>query len=117
MKKQIYVTRMPDKPGSFMLASKIIMKNHGNIVRVSYNKAIDVRTLFIDVEAEQEDLVRIEKELASIGYLNDSLEDARVIVIEIKIKDEPGGVYPVLKILEQYDVNISYINSYANGTP
>lgn len=117
MKKQIYVTRMPDKPGSFMLASKIIMKNHGNIVRVSYNKAIDVRTLFIDVEAEHEDLDRIARELASIGYLNDSLEDTRVIVIEIKIKDEPGGVYPVLKILEQYDINISYMNSYANGTP
>lgn len=117
MKKQIYVTRMPDKPGSFMLASKIIMKNHGNIVRVSYNKAIDVKTLFIDVEAEQEDLDRITGELASIGYLNDSLEDARVIVIEIKIKDEPGGVYPVLKILERYDINISYINSYSNGTP
>ncbi len=116
MKKQIYVTRMPDKPGSFMLASKIIMRNHGNIVRVSYNKAIDVRTLFIDVEAEQEDLDRIAGELASIGYLNDSLEDSRVIVIEIKIKDEPGGVYPVLKILERYDINISYMNSYANGT-
>lgn len=116
MKKQIYITRMPDKPGAFMLASKIIMKNHGNIVRVSYNKAIDVRTLFIDVAAEQEDLDKITKELSSIGYLSDTLKDTQVIVIDVKIKDEPGGVYPVLKILEQYDVNISYMNSYENGT-
>ncbi|MDP4133172.1 MAG: MBL fold metallo-hydrolase [Bacillota bacterium] len=117
MKKQIYITRMPDKPGAFMLASKIIMNNNGNIVRVSYNKAIDVRTLFIDVAAEQENLDKITKELSSIGYLSDTLENTQVIVIDIKIKDEPGGVYPVLKILEQYDVNISYINSYENETP
>lgn len=117
MKKQIYITRMPDKPGAFMLASEIIMKNHGNIVRVSYNKAIDARTLFIDVEAEQEDLDKITKALFSIGYLSDVLDDTQVIVIEIKIKDEPGGVYPVLNILKKYDVNISYINSYENKTP
>jgi len=116
MKKQIYIARMPDKPGAFMLASKIIMNNHGNIVRVSYNKAIDARTLFIDVEANQEELDKITKELYSIGYLSDTLQDTQVIVIEIKIKDEPGGVFPVLKILDRYDINISYINSYKNET-
>lgn len=111
-----YVTNMPDKTGAFLLASKIIARNNGNITRVSYNKAVDLHTLFIDVEASDEDQKNIEKELESVGYLNNKISETRVIVVEIKIPDQPGAVLPVLKILDRYDINISYINSNANGT-
>ncbi len=36
--KQTYITRMPDKAGAFLMASRIIAGNGGNIVRVNYNK-------------------------------------------------------------------------------
>lgn len=116
MPKKSYVTSMPDKTGAFMLASKIIAKHNGNIVRVSYNKAVDLHTLFIDVVATDESLCEIAKELESVGYLNDKVSEIRVIIVNIKIPDVPGAVLPVLKILDRYDINISYINSSTNDT-
>ncbi|MDP4093883.1 MAG: MBL fold metallo-hydrolase [Bacillota bacterium] len=116
MPKKSYVTNMPDKTGAFMLASRIIAKHNGNIVRVSYNKAVDLHTLFIDVEASVENLDKIESELQSIGYLNNKISEVNVIVVSIKIPDVPGAVLPVLKILDRYDINISYINSNTSDT-
>lgn len=116
MSKKSYVTSMPDKTGAFLVASKIISKNNGNIVRVSYNKAVDLHTLFIDVEGADDSLCEIEKELESIGYLKNKISETNVIVVTIKIPDVPGSVLPVLKVLDRYDINISYINSSTNGT-
>lgn len=116
MPRKTYVTNMPDKTGAFMLASKIIAKHNGNIVRVSYNKAVDLHTLFIDVEATEEELAYIAEELGNIGYLNEKLAETRIVVVNIKIPDKPGSVLPILRILDRYGINISYINSSSNGT-
>jgi glyoxylase-like metal-dependent hydrolase (beta-lactamase superfamily II) len=116
MTRKSYITSMPDKTGAFLLASKIIARHNGNIVRVSYNKAVDLHTLFIDVEASGRDLEAIADELESVGYLNNKISETRVIVVEIKIPDEPGAVLPILKILDRYDINISYMNSNSNNT-
>lgn len=111
MKTHTYLTTMPDKPGAFMAASKIIMHHGGNIIRVSYNKAVDMRMLFIEVQAEQEQLLKIENELKEIGYINRDFGNPQIIVINIKITDKPGSLLPVLEILNSYKVNISYLNS------
>lgn len=116
MPRKTYVTSMPDKTGAFLLASKIIAKHNGNIVRVSYNKAVDLHTLFIDVEAEEEELSEIAEELEAIGYLNDKISEIRVIVVNIKIPDKPGAILPILRILDRYGINISYINSSTNDS-
>jgi glyoxylase-like metal-dependent hydrolase (beta-lactamase superfamily II) len=116
MPKKSYITSMPDKTGAFLLASRIIAKHNGNIVRVSYNKAVDLHMLFIDVEADDHNLSEIAKELESVGYLKRSISETRVIVVEIKIPDHPGAVLPVLKVLDRYDINISYINSSVNDS-
>jgi len=102
---------MPDKPGAFMMAVKAISKHNGNIVRVSFNKAVDFHTLFVEVRAEDDVLERISKELLTLGYLKNELAGSKVIVVDIKMDDRPGSLYPVLKILDRYDINISYINS------
>ncbi len=111
MPRKTYVTSVPDKTGAFLLASKIIAKHNGNIVRVSYNKAVDLHTIFIDVEATEEELSEISEELGNVGYINDKISEIRVVVVNIKIPDEPGAVLPILKILDRYGINISYMNS------
>lgn len=116
MPRKTYVTSMPDKTGAFLLASKIIAKHNGNIVRVSYNKAVDLHTLFIDVEATDEDLSEIADELGNVGYLNDKISEIRVVVVNIKIPDVPGAVLPILRILDRYGINISYMNSSTNNS-
>ena len=71
--KKTYVTKMPDKAGAFLLASQIISKYDGNIIRANYNKAVDLHTLFIEVSASAESHQKISEEL--------SISTARVSVI------------------------------------
>ncbi|MEG0693117.1 MAG: MBL fold metallo-hydrolase [Oscillospiraceae bacterium] len=114
--RKTYITTMPNKSGAFLLASEVVSRNGGNIARVSYNKAVDLHTLFLDVDATQMQLERITKELLNAGYLSDDSEQAQVILVEFIIRDIPGAIFPILKILSEYDVNISYINSQENAT-
>lgn len=114
--RETYITKMPDKAGAFMKASEIISQNNGNIVRVSYNKAVDAHTLFIEVDAEKDKLIAITEALSTLGYLAGIDDNSKLIVVEFKLIDKPGAVMPILKILQNHDVNISYINSRENGT-
>lgn len=107
---------MPDKAGAFLRASKIIASHHGNIVRTSYNKAVDLHTLFIDIEAPEQEITGIENSLKEIGYIDERTHETRIIEIVIKIPDVPGGILPVLEIIAKHDINISYLNSSAAGT-
>ncbi len=103
-----FATKMPDKPGAFMLACKIIMENGGNIVRVSFNKGLN---LFIEVSGTDEQLDSIDKGLGSISYVEDVPPEPNILVMSVRITDKPGSLYPVLKIIDKYDVNIDYLNS------
>ncbi len=111
MARKTFVTSTPNRTGAFMVASEIIAKHHANIVRVSYNKAVDLHTLFIDVVADEDALLHIAQELDAIGYLDNRITEINVLMIEVKIPDQPGMLLPVLKTLSSFDVNISYINS------
>ena len=55
--KKTYVTSMPNHIGAFLKASKCFSLLGINITRVSYNKAVDSHTLFIDAEGT-EDLLK-----------------------------------------------------------
>ena len=117
MAQKSFVTSMPDKSGTFIRASRIIASHNGNIVRVSYNKAVDLHMLFIDVQASEDNLLKIEEDLSDIGYINKKITETRVIEVSIKIPDKPGAVLPVLEIFSRYDINISYMNSCASSNP
>ncbi len=117
MAQKSFVTGMPDKSGMFLRASRIIAKQGGNITRVSYNRAVDPHMLFIDVCAGEEDLALIEKGLSDIGYIRKKIAETRIIEVAVKIPDIPGGVLPVLEVLNGYEISISYMNSIADGSP
>lgn len=117
--RKTYVTKMPDKAGAFLVASRIVAEHGGNIVRVNYNKAVDLHTLFIEVSANEEQHKLIESELTECGYLVELSEDAsnaQILMIVLTLPDVSGAVMPVLEILNSHKVNISYISSQENGT-
>lgn len=111
-----FVTSMPDKSGTFLRASRIIAKHSGNIARVSYNKAVDLHMLFLDVLATEENLQKIEEDLLDIGYISNKIAETRVIEVSVKIPDTTGAILPVLEILNMHEINISYMNSFATGS-
>lgn len=114
--KKTYITKMPDQAGAFMEASRIISSAGANITRVSYNKAVDTHTLFIDVAGDEAQLSAISKDLERIGYIQNYGNDAKVMLLEFVLRDIPGAVLPVLELIHRYHFNISYISSQENGS-
>lgn len=110
-----YVASVPDHIGAFLQASKRFAALGVNITRVSYNKAIDSHTIFLDVEGTPEQLAEADKQMAEIGYLQNRGDSSNVILIEFQLKDEPGSVTRILELIEEFSFNISYMSSQANG--
>ena len=90
--KRTYITQMPDKAGAFLAASRAICENGGNIVRVNYNKAVDIHTLFIEVSADEGQHAEIARELTALGYLPEEPSERQVILIVLTLPDKPGAV-------------------------
>ena len=66
--KKMYITTMPNHIGAFLKASECFAALGINITRVSYNKAVDSHTLFIDAEGEKEQLEKADHgTLALVG--------------------------------------------------
>ena len=107
---------MPDHIGAFLKASECFAALGINITRVSYNKAVDSHTLFIDADGDAEKLKEADTQLASIGYLPTSQNENSIALLEFMLQDKPGSVTEVLRLIQRYQLNISYISSQENGT-
>ncbi len=114
--KKTYVTSMPNHIGAFLKASKCFSVLGINITRVSYNKAVDSHTLFIDAEGTEEQLKKADVELEKIGYLQNNTNKTSIVLIEFCLEDVPGSVTNVLTLINEFNFNISYISSQENGT-
>ena len=114
--KKTYITTMPDHIGAFLQASKCFSELGINITRVSYNKAVDSHTLFIDAEGSAEKLAEADIKLTEIGYLNREETEANIILLEFKLPDIPGSVKQILELITEFNFNISYISSQENST-
>ncbi len=114
--KKTYVTSMPNHIGAFLKASQCFSALGINITRVSYNKAVDSHTLFIDAEGTEEQLSKADIELEKIGYLQSNSDKTSVVLIEFCLKDIPGSVTNILTLINNFNFNISYISSQENGT-
>ena len=114
--KKTYVTSMPNHIGAFLKASKCFSALGINITRVSYNKAVDSHTLFIDAEGTGEQLKNADVELEKIGYLQSNVNKTSIVLIEFCLEDVPGSVTNALTLINEFNFNISYISSQENGT-
>ena len=114
--KKTYITTMPDHIGAFLKASECFASLGVNITRVSYNNAVDSHTLFIDADGDEEQLEKADAELKKIGYLQTDKHENSIVLLEFMLRDVPGSVTEVLKLIHRFHLNISYISSQENGS-
>ena len=107
---ETYIVRLPNRPGVFMKVCDIIAKHGGNLVRINYNKGIDMNTVFLEVEGEKSDLDIIREHLEREHYLARRDEQMQVILVELRLPDGVGTAMPVLRAISDLNVNISFIN-------
>ena len=114
--KKTFTTMMPDQVGAFLAASRVFAALGLNITRVSYNKAVDMHMLFIEVEGATEAMAQATEQLRALGYLPDAENLGNVLLVEFQLKDVPGAVEPVLELISRFQINICYLSSQENGT-
>lgn len=114
--KKSYMTLMPDKSGACLRAARIISQHGGNIIRASYNKAVDVHATFIDVEAPEAAQMQIEAELTREGFLTHIAPRAKVVLMECELADRPGTILQPLEVLNRHSISISYLSTQQNGS-
>ena len=113
--KKTYMTSLPDKAGAFQAASEIIASLGLNITRVSYNKAVDLHMLFVEVDGAPEAIGQATILLNNAGYILGSTDFGRMLLLDFILPDRPGTVLPVLRLINDRGINISYISSQADG--
>lgn len=114
--KKTYATSMPDHIGAFLKASECFASLGINITRVSYDKAVDSHMLFLDAEGTKEQLKLADEELKKIGYLQNQTERSCILLLEFYLRDIPGSVTEILRLISKFHFNISYMNSQENGS-
>lgn len=113
--KKTFITKIPDKPGSFLQPAKIISSLGLNITRVSYNNSIDTNILFVEVEGEEENINKAYEILKHDNFLFKE-NKSNVILMEFKLLDKPNSLVPILELISEFNFNISYISSQENNT-
>ena len=74
---------MPDDIGAFLKASECFSALRVNITRVSYNKAVDSHTLFIDAEGTEEQLKKADIELEKKKAINEAKDEISDLAMAI----------------------------------
>ncbi len=114
--KKTFTAVMPDKVGVFLLAEEVFASLNLNITRISYNKAVDSRMLFIEVEGEEQSIISATEQLHALGYLSENKKSGNVILFEFRLENRSGSLMPVLELINQYSFNISYMSSQESDT-
>ena len=109
--KKTFVTVMPNHIGAFLKASRCFAQLGLNITRVSYNKAIDSHTLFIDAEGSEEQLAKAAEALERIGYTPQETREKTVALLEFRLPNAPGSITEVLELISSQQMNISYMSA------
>lgn len=115
--QRTFITRLPDHAGSFLDACRIIRDIGANITRVSYSKAVDIHTLFLDAAGTEEQLDAIADALRSVGYLQETGDAARVLLLDFELENRAGSMLPVLELIDSCGFNISYLSAVDTDQP
>ncbi len=109
-----FMASLPDRAGTMLAAARIIHRHGGSMRRASYNKAVDAHMLFLDVEADETALTHIERDLTAAGFLSTG-DPAQVVLVEAIVPDVSGALIPILEVLEQQRISISYLSSQSGA--
>ena len=110
--KKTYVTTVPNHIGAFLSASRLLAALDINITRVSYNKAVDSHTIFIEAEGSRQQLAQADEQLAAIGYLRSGGAEKSVVLLEFQLRDVPGGVTDILACIERFSIMKDHVELF-----
>ena len=109
------ITRMPDEPGAFLKAARIMRQYGANMARINYDRDIDTHMLFIDVSCRMQNAHAIKKELEAIGYLETKVPEMSILAFDVYLPDRCGELFDLLDLLGRYNANITQVDFDNSG--
>ena len=104
-----------DSEGAFLEADRVFGELGLDIMRVSYNKIVDVHTCFVEVEGTAEALAAAERRLMELGLFPTQSRVGTVRLVEFEMANAPGALRPALELIDEYALNITYVNARVEG--
>jgi glyoxylase-like metal-dependent hydrolase (beta-lactamase superfamily II) len=110
MPKYSFIARMPNRPGALHAAAAVIKREKGNINRLQFDQRIDPQTVFFEVTADSGSYRQIERALAELGFLQDTLRSLNVLKFYVHLPHEPGALHELLNHTTSCQANICAID-------
>ena len=110
-----FVVVLRDSEGAFLEADRVFGELGLDIMRVSYNKIVDVHTCFVEVEGTTEALAAAERRLMELGLFPTQSRVGTVRLVEFEMANAPGALRPALELIDEYALNITYVNARVEG--
>ncbi len=110
MRKYSFIARMPDEAGALHRAAAIIRQYNGNINRLQFDRRIDPATVFFEVTADEASYEAITKKLASIGYLQTSIQPVSYLKFYVYVPNRSGALDEFLNHTTEAGANIAFID-------
>lgn len=108
-----------DSEGAFLEADRVFSDLGLDIMRVSYNKIVDVHTCFVEVSGDAATLDAAEERLRELGLFHTQSHVGTVRLVEFEMPNAPGALRPALELIDACGLNITYVNArvVGEGTP
>ena len=97
---------LDDKPGALSEVMHVLADLDILVLRVSYNRVVDVHTVFLDVEGTVSALDKAEQEFLTRSLMPGQRSFGCVRVIALTVPDEVGSMRGVLEFIESHGLNI-----------
>lgn len=107
---------LPDRAGSLREVMRILSACNVEVLRLSYNRVVDVHAMFVDVSGTVSALEAAQKELRAWRFFPEQREVGEVHLLELELGEDPAALEPVLAVVEQNDVNITFVDLRTDGT-
>ena len=117
--RKSFVIVLGDHKGAFLEVDRIFSDLALDIVRVSYNKVVDVHTCFVEAEGPERALAAAEEHIRELGLFPSQNHVGTVHLVEFEMRNRPGVLRPTLELIDRFDFNITYFDArvVGEGTP
>ena len=114
MEKSLTLT-LADEPGALLEVMQVLEEERVNVLRVSYNRVVDVHTVFLDVECSISAYDTALKRLEARSLLLGQRDYGTVHLVSFILPDEVGSSNKVLGLAGKYGLNIEHLDVFNGG--
>ncbi len=107
---------LPDRPGMLREVMRVLSSHNVSVLRLSYNRVIDMHTMFLDVTGTIAALADAEDELRAWRFFPGQRDVGEVRLFELKLGSDSKDLMPVLEVFEQNEINVTYVDLRTDGS-